>query len=322
MAHLLFAEGQAIDFARIVSELDGVLTRLRGPDVRILWDCDDLVIFDMSDTRILLAWADGGVLRRSGCLTVSVGPGPTETTEPGLPRPGRTEHEVLCSRLVERILMRLEPCAVLWCQVAGPVDAQIVDELAEAVPDIAADLAPDLPPVDSILDNLTQTYLHLATQTPEARRSRAMSPMTPAPALRPAFTPMLRPALTPAPRPAPRPAQRPTSPPTTLRAAKDRPHPPRSHSTELANVRLALYPAQPRDARQVHSTPMRLAAHCLNATLIVVWAPLGAAVMTYALLRGENMQMSARLMAVAGTFFALAHSRVGDTMVAMARSLG
>jgi hypothetical protein len=66
---------------------------------------------------------------------------------------------------------------------------------------------------------------------------------------------------------------------------------------------------------------MRLAAHAMNATLIVVWPPLGAAVMTYSVLRGENMQMSARLMAVAGTFYALAHSPIGQGMVAMARSL-
>ena len=54
IAQMLFADGKAIDFARIVSELDSVLTRLRGKEVWITWDCDDLVTVEMPDTRIAL----------------------------------------------------------------------------------------------------------------------------------------------------------------------------------------------------------------------------------------------------------------------------
>lgn len=288
IAQLLFADEKALDFARIVSELDAVLTRLRGPDMAVAWDCDDLVIFDMPDTRILLAWAEVGAKHPGGCLTVSVGPCPAEQ-----PPPSKMEHEVLCSRLVERILMRFEPSAVLWCQVAGAIDAEVVDNLADAVPEIA----PPLPPVESILDSLTKTDLQIARRSSEARRIRAISPHSP-----------LEPPA----------AAQPIPPPV----ANDRPDLPKPRNAELARIRLALYPPPSEADMPVHSTQMRLAAHCMNATLIVVWAPLGAAVMTYALLRGENMQMSARLMAVAGTFFALAHSPVGDSMVAMARGIG
>ena len=56
----------------------------------------------------------------------------------------------------------------------------------------------------------------------------------------------------------------------------------------------------------------------MNATLIVVWAPLGAAVMTYAILRGEDMRLSGRLMAMTGTLLALAQSPIGHSMKAMA----
>ena len=59
----------------------------------------------------------------------------------------------------------------------------------------------------------------------------------------------------------------------------------------------------------------------MNATLILVWAPLGAAVMTYSVLRGENMRLSARMMAVAGTIFALANSPVGQTVAAVAKGI-
>ena len=85
---------------------------------------------------------------------------------------------------------------------------------------------------------------------------------------------------------------------------------------------MALYPPGDPETVYAYSTQMRLAAHCMNATLILVWAPLGAAVMTYTVLKGENMRLSARMMAVTGTLFALAHSPVGQTMAAMAKSIG
>lgn len=282
IAQLLFTDEKALDFARIVSEMDTVLTRLRGADICIAWDCDDLVTFDMPDCRILLAWAEVGAHQRGGCLTVSVGPGLAPPQQPG-----QIEYDVLCSRLVERILMRFEPGAVLWCQVPGAVDCDMVDDLAETVPQIT----PALPPVDSILDGLTQTDLKIAKDISTARRNRVTGPLTPRTAAQPPPVPV----------------------------ANDQPDLPRPCNAELTRVRMALYP--PHEV-PVYSTQMRLAVHCMNATLIVVWAPLGAAVMTYALLRGENMQMSGRLMAVAGTFFALAHSPVGSSMVAMARNIG
>lgn len=102
-------------------------------------------------------------------------------------------------------------------------------------------------------------------------------------------------------------------------AANDQPDLPLPRDLELHNVRRALYPDD--EAGPPYSTQMRLAAHCLNATLILVWAPLGAAIMTYSILRGENMRLSSRVMAVSGTLYALAHSPIGMTVAAMAGSI-
>ena len=88
--------------------------------------------------------------------------------------------------------------------------------------------------------------------------------------------------------------------------------------SELARVRAALYMTEPTPVRSLPSTPMRLAAHAMNATLIVVWPPLGAAVMTYALLRGEDMKLSARLMVLTGLFSSALQSPMGQQMAAMA----
>jgi hypothetical protein len=63
---------------------------------------------------------------------------------------------------------------------------------------------------------------------------------------------------------------------------------------------------------------IRLASHAMNATLIMVWLPLGAAVMTYGLLKGDDIHLSARLLVATGTIVGLAHSPLGQTVAAMA----
>ena len=275
IAQLLFAEPAKVDFARIVSELDKVLTRLREPVV-ITWDCDDLVTFDKAGTRILLAWGEVDLAGLGGCLSVSVGPADEDAT------PNDINHETLCSHLVERIQARFDPHAILWCQVDGVMDAELLDEMSLSMPDMAGG---GLPPVDSILDMVSRGDLHRANTQNPRRLIRTLA------------------------RPAPR-----------MVAANDQPDLPLPNDADLARLRLALYP--PQDPAPPYTTQMRLAVHCMNATLILVWAPMGAAVMTYSLLRGEDMRLSARLMAVTGTLLGLSQTPMGQTMAAVAKSIG
>lgn len=99
--------------------------------------------------------------------------------------------------------------------------------------------------------------------------------------------------------------------------ANDTPDLPRERNAELARVRAALYPPA-EQAPPAQSIQLRLAAHAMNATLIVVYAPLGAAVMTYSLLRGEDMRISARLMVLVGLLAGFGQSNLGQNMAAMA----
>ena len=62
---------------------------------------------------------------------------------------------------------------------------------------------------------------------------------------------------------------------------------------------------------------MRLAIHAMNATMIVVFLPLGAAAMAYSILRGEDMRLSGRLMVLTGTGLALSQSPVGQHVMSM-----
>jgi hypothetical protein len=84
--------------------------------------------------------------------------------------------------------------------------------------------------------------------------------------------------------------------------ANDRPDLPPTDDDRIARIRAALY--APLDgeepARAAPSVQMRLAVHAMNGTLIAVAAPVGAAVMTYSLLRGEDMRLTARALTVCG----------------------
>lgn len=63
-----------------------------------------------------------------------------------------------------------------------------------------------------------------------------------------------------------------------------------------ARLRAAMLEAEPACL----STPMRLTIHALNATLIMVWGPLGAAAMAHGLVKGENPRLAAHLMVLTG----------------------
>ena len=130
IAQLLFADPRSIDFARIVAEFETVLTRLRGDRLQIHWDCEDLVVMDMPGTRIVLAWTRNPGYRYDGALLISVGP----ETAAGLLVPQHQVHDQLCSRLVERIQLRHPADATLWHQTPGPVEAELVDALFDAIP--------------------------------------------------------------------------------------------------------------------------------------------------------------------------------------------
>lgn len=107
-------------------------------------------------------------------------------------------------------------------------------------------------------------------------------------------------------------------------AANDRPDLPQAPSAELMRLRSALYP----EGYQAESMPavlqaprataaQRLAVHALNATLVMVSLPVGAAMITYAVLRGEDMRLSGRAMALTGAALAFSQSAMGQSVMAM-----
>ena len=82
--------------------------------------------------------------------------------------------------------------------------------------------------------------------------------------------------------------------------SNDRPDIPRPRDPELSRLRLALYPTEQAVPPYLISPQMRLAAHTMNATLIMVALPVGAAMLTYSVLRGENMRLTSAALVATG----------------------
>ena len=260
IAQAIYANPQDCSFVRVVAELENLLSRLRNTALRTRWDYEDVVVFDIGETRIVLGWSEDMTDDLPACLLVSVGPLPTVADPSHDPT-----HEVLCSRLVERIQTRYAPDAVLWRQLPLAIEPELVDALIDSLP--------------SIRDVLGTA----APQEPEAAK----------PAVR-------QPVLVMAAMP-----------------ANDRPDLPKPAESELSRVRAALYPA-PEAPIERETAQLRLAAQAMNATLIVVWMPLGVAAMTYSLMKGENIGFSARMLAMTGTLMAFSQTPFGQQVVAFA----
>ena len=297
IAQVLFEPSSTLNYARIVAEMETVLTRMKPDGLTTTWDCDDLVFFDLSETRIGLGFSEFKDAPIASCLTVSVGPrhAAQVTVDAGF--------DVLCSRIVERLQTRYLPLAVLWNQTGEEISADLFDRMTDTLPE----LAEGLPPIDALLDPLWRTAHAAAAASGVTwmiqETDLAVQPPQPVPPQdRQPHTPM-----------APRNPVLPRRP--AALAANDMTPVALRYAPDLARTRSALYHDE-EDTGEKMSTQMRLAVHCLNATLIMVWMPFGAAVMTYALLKGEDMRLSGRIMALTGTFLALAHTPLGQSVAA------
>lgn len=76
---------------------------------------------------------------------------------------------------------------------------------------------------------------------------------------------------------------------------------------DLRRIRAHIFGPTDEDlARQARpSVPLRLATHAIGLSLVATALPVGAAMMTYNLLRGEDMQMTARMTTLTGLALAV-----------------
>jgi hypothetical protein len=94
--------------------------------------------------------------------------------------------------------------------------------------------------------------------------------------------------------------------------ANDMPNLPSPQLVQLARVRRAL-----QEDAEVASVKLRLAAQAINATMVCVSLPVGAAVMAYSFLRGENINASARILALLGLAVGAQNTGIGPDVLGL-----
>lgn len=296
IAELLFLQAPPMNFARLVGDLDAVLARVHQTDRILTWDCEDIASFDMPGTRIVLATSENPRPGVAASLTISVGPSHLPPARIDCDELGKmSRHAEFCSKLVERVHPRLRADAIFWHQCEGPVESDLIDHLAYSAP---ADAAPEAKH-HAVFDQLDD-------QNIDAVYARGFGTCEAKPGAKPHH----------APKPGPKAG---TSPPKAA-PSNDQPQIPRQRNLELERVRTALYPAPTPPPPHLVSPQLRLAAHTMNATLIMVALPVGAAMLTYSVLRGENMRLTTAALVATGFASTLLQSPFGQQLVSIAGS--
>lgn len=271
LAQLLFAAPPEINFAHVVAELDQALADHPSDRRDLRWDNDDLAVFTLDGLRVVLAYSDDLPGAHAACLTLGLGPHP-DTPANG---PEAEAIDTLRRQLADRLSRRYRVDEVLWHET----DRALTPDLIE---DLLARLSEPPPltelPVGEDIDRL------LARMAAEMNSRDTPPPMNFA---RPDADSELGPTV----------RHVPVAPP-----ANRVPDLPRPKDAELDRIREALYAEDPTAARRQQSVPMRLAVHAMNATMVVVFLPVGMAAMAHGIVRGEDMRRSAQAMALLGLF--------------------
>lgn len=280
IAQFMFNRDPALDLPVLVQELDSALQKSGAGQRTITWDCDDLALLDVEQSRFALSYSEPADDDAPRSLMISVGPNPKAEGAAF----DRQRHDELCHMIADRLQARFEPDQTLWHQVKGPVTTDLIDDLFDRLPEFDAtpkrpsDLRSD--PARALrafpeTEPVSFAEKAQAVKAAKAERARVLEAKEKAdtiPEAANALPPILR--------------------------------PPR---TELGRVRAALYPEAAPVVTKAQNTRMRLAAHTMDTTLMLVFLPAGAAMLTYSVLKGGNVNASARMMAITCTVLGLSH---------------
>jgi hypothetical protein len=310
LAQLLFSTPPTLNFADIVDELEAVLSRYPATN-RALWrDGGDVAIFDLDGSRVVLGFTDTLAGPHVACLTVSVGTGP-DVVGPG---PLADRRTALCRKIADRLSTRYPYDSVVWHETPSPVTPDLIDKMIETLTTGGEPTRlPQEPAVeiDRLLARMS-VELEIRQVNPVTNFARPEAHNFTPLSVRP---PKARIKLPAALRPAPVPEAPPVAPAEAPVIANDRPALPQNHDADAARIRAALYPPEEEVEDERPSTQMRLAVHAMNATMIVALLPVGAAMMTYSILRGEDLRLSGRMMALTGLVLAASQSQMGQQVM-------
>lgn len=328
---LLFNERPVLNFATYVARMEKALRGSFQDTMQLTWDHDDVVTIDIDGSRVLLGyWETPEQLTAEGetcaaVMVLAVGPGPDWRAETRLARFRKS----LCQSVVAGIVESHPADLILWKDFQGvftPEDFDMLIDQAletsrdssdlEATPAGMADpeagpevLTPERHPETEKGERrfgalpVRRLMDRLETEIPTTEPMRL--PQMPVPFAESADTPVS--------------ADGPSKMELDARAdfqaliANDMPDLPAPDFDQLDRIRDALYPqAEDEDKPEL---VQRLTIYAANTTLMLVALPVGAALLTYNILGGEDAKITARAMALTGAALGMMHTGFGHALM-------
>ncbi len=290
IALVTYETSSRINFAHIVGEMQRSLDKSPQSNYALTWDHDDIATFDFESTRIVLSLEDNAAPTEEPVhdrLLISVGP----PSKGPLRRQPEISYEQLCSVIVERVCAYYETQPVYWQQVEECVTSETVDEIFDRIA-LAQSKTQTIDGEAEAVAGATERHTQENIIHMSAPKSRFPNFRTKGDARNTARARKI--------------------PLSMLRGragevANDVAGGRFQESDQLRAVRTALYEEQ--DATKAtgperNSVAVRLTATAMDATLVVVCLPVGAAMLAYHIFNGGELRRTAQVMTVTGLFLA------------------
>lgn len=338
IAALCYAKPSGLDFRSLVDELGQALSDHEGITCTQMSKYEDFVVFDLTTVRICLAYADfkrdfpdlPEAQRYASAVIVSIGSSPESQER----CPLFLHRQDVCRGLVERIEAQHTSDRFLWLELDQVFDENVFDTVLEKIWPTLADAAAEEEYEDV---DIAPEPLVAAARTSGRQRSPQVDPDSILPTLERRFDAELEARMvasdevqTSLPDPS-RARFRPTHPAAMADAPRRGREVAAPTETDLpdfdslspfnegafhASVRSALYdPVEKSDAKAIiaeRSLQERAAIYAVNASVVALSLPVGVAMMAYSAMGKEDLNNSARALAVTGALIGIAQTSIGN----------
>lgn len=302
VATLLYKETMLSEYEDLIEQFDEAFRSRPRASYHHGRPYDDFASFQIDGARVVLAYCDqpaeGSGHGAGLVLAVSFG------VNAGQPVVLAERREALCRSIAARIAARYPAELTLWSETGGEFGPDEFDgivrdicrvhldapeaEVPEATPEVAPEVTPE--------QEQEPGRQPLAARLAAARAKITLRPAATHEVAPPAFMP---PAFV---------------PPAFANSQPDIPHP---MVSEAARIRQALYEAEARKPSAKAPLAQRLTLYSMNLTLVIVAAPVGAALLTYNALGREDMKLTARAMSLTGVAVACLQTPLGMSLMQM-----
>lgn len=321
VATLLYKEPMSSEFQDLIEQFDEAFRSRPRASYHHGRPYDDFATFQIDGARVVLAYCDQptdgapdaagsfGAGHRAG-LVLAVSFGVNE----GQPLVLAGRREALCRSIAEKVAARYPADMTLWSETGGEFGPDEFDGIvrsicqvqmeAAAAPDETA--AAEAEPAEAEAPEVLADAPPAATDPAPADLPKAGGRHSAARLAAARSRAKLRPAKS-------APAQHDHAQSDHANSLPDLPHPMLS---EAARIREALYVGEQEDRGRAPLV-QRLTLYSMNMTLIMVAAPVGAALLTYNALGREDLRLTARAMALTGVVVALSQTGLGAALATM-----